>query len=68
MNTTDLVQLWKQPTTRPGTAAADHPAGQIRLRSAGGLGRRSQLLGEASSFRNTSPWTSVSSPMTMELG
>ncbi|MEU0051296.1 hypothetical protein [Streptomyces sp. NPDC006309] len=59
MNTTDLVQLRKQPTIRHG-ASTDHPAGEIRLRSGGGLGRRSQLLGESSAFRGTSPWTSVS--------
>ncbi|MEV4615519.1 hypothetical protein AB0K43_23455 [Kitasatospora sp. NPDC049258] len=60
MNTTDLVQLRKQPTSRHG-ATGDHPAGEIRLRSGGGLGRRSQLLGGSPAFRNTtSPWTSVS--------
>ncbi|MFB0617910.1 hypothetical protein [Streptomyces sp. AGS-58] len=59
MNTTDLVQFWKRPSTRHG-APTDHPAGEIRLRSGGGLGRRSQLLGESSAFRGTSPWTSVS--------
>ncbi|EFF88811.1 hypothetical protein SSTG_04681 [Streptomyces sp. e14] len=59
MDTTDLVQLWKQPAARHG-AATGHPAGEIRLRSGGGLGRRSQLLGESSAFRGTSPWTTVS--------
>ncbi|WP_327673918.1 hypothetical protein [Kitasatospora sp. NBC_00458] len=34
---------WKQPTAHPGQAA-DHPAGEIRLRAGGGLGLRSQLL------------------------
>ncbi|MFF5437649.1 hypothetical protein [Streptomyces achromogenes] len=59
MNTTDLVRLWKQPTTRHG-AATDHPAGDIRLRSGGGLGRRSQMLGASSAYRGTGPWTTVS--------
>jgi hypothetical protein len=63
MNTTDLVQLWKQPAGRQG-AAADHPAGEIRLRGGGGLGRRAQLLGESAGYCGSSPWTSVS----LEIG
>ncbi|CAL9335965.1 hypothetical protein [Streptomyces sp. enrichment culture] len=59
MNTDDLVRLWKQPTTRH-DAATDHPAGEIRLRSGGGLGRRSRMLGASSVVRGTSPWTTVS--------
>ncbi|MES9524949.1 hypothetical protein [Streptomyces capoamus] len=69
MNSTDLVQLRKQPTAPLG-AGTDHPAGSIRLRSGGGLGRRSQLLGSASAFRgtSTSPWTSVSMELHDERG
>lgn len=59
MNTTDLAQPGKHSTAGNDTTGG-HPAGEIRLRSGGGLGRRSQLLGGASAFRNTSPWTTVS--------
>ncbi|MEV7929707.1 MULTISPECIES: hypothetical protein [unclassified Kitasatospora] len=43
MNTPDLVRQWKQPGMRQGEAV-DHPAGEIRLRAAGGLARRTALL------------------------
>ncbi|MEV5351266.1 hypothetical protein [Streptomyces achromogenes] len=59
MNTNDLVRFRNQPATRHG-AATDHPAGEIRLRSGGGLARRSQILGASSVVRGTSPWTTVS--------
>ncbi|MFE0463627.1 hypothetical protein ACFW1A_30680 [Kitasatospora sp. NPDC058965] len=45
MDTTDLVQSWKNPTARQGVGA-DHPCGPITLGS-GGLGRRSALLSGA---------------------
>ncbi|MEV7770219.1 hypothetical protein [Kitasatospora sp. NPDC086791] len=64
MNTTALVQRPKQPTgaCRAATTTADHdhPAGEVRLRTGGGLGRRSQLLRGPSAFRMTSVWTTIS--------
>ncbi|MDH6109624.1 hypothetical protein P3T36_000395 [Kitasatospora sp. MAP12-15] len=43
MDSIDMVSQWKQSGTgRPGSAG--HPAGEIRLRAAGGLARRSVLL------------------------
>ncbi|MFD9356173.1 hypothetical protein [Streptomyces sp. NPDC060031] len=63
MNANDLVQSWKQPGTRSGTAA-DHPAGEIRLRAGGGLGRRSGLLGAHQSVALTNcPWPTVTIPV-----
>ncbi|QMU71801.1 hypothetical protein [Streptacidiphilus sp. P02-A3a] len=58
MNTTDPVQLGKQPASLLG-ATADHPAGEIRLRSSGRLGLRSQLLRGPSAPRDGGPYTSV---------
>jgi hypothetical protein len=43
MNSIDLVNQWKQPGSRQ-AGSAGHPAGEIRLRAAGGLARRSALL------------------------
>ncbi|MED7948461.1 hypothetical protein [Streptomyces sp. BE303] len=43
MHTNDQQPNRNQPVARPGDAA-DHPAGEIRLRTGGGLGLRSQLL------------------------
>ncbi|MFI6847867.1 hypothetical protein OG535_04710 [Kitasatospora sp. NBC_00085] len=43
MRDTDLTPSRKHTTGRP-DEAADHPAGEIRLRAGGGLGLRSQLL------------------------
>ncbi|MFC8290929.1 hypothetical protein ACFUJ0_02350 [Streptomyces sp. NPDC057242] len=63
MNTTDLLPSRKQPTSGFG-ATGDHPAGEIRLQSGGGLGRRSRLLRDASAFRST--WTSVTAPVVDE--
>ncbi|WP_327412342.1 hypothetical protein [Streptomyces sp. NBC_01233] len=60
MNANDLVQSWKQLGTRSGTAV-DHPAGEIRLRAGGGLGRRSGLLGAHQSVGlSHDPWPTVS--------
>ncbi|MFJ8623288.1 hypothetical protein ACIRD3_10590 [Kitasatospora sp. NPDC093550] len=64
MDSTDLVLRRPRPTSGP-RAAADHPAGEIRLRSGGGLGRRSRLLREPTMFRSTlEQWTTISQPVT----
>ncbi|MER7583590.1 hypothetical protein [Kitasatospora sp. NPDC097691] len=60
MNATALVQRLEQPTSGHRAATVDHPAGEIRLRTGGALGRRAQLLRGASAFRTTSAWTTIS--------
>ncbi|MDH6136916.1 hypothetical protein P3T37_006347 [Kitasatospora sp. MAA4] len=46
MDEQNRVDLWKQPTARR-NQNADHPAGEIRLRTGDGLTRRADLLGAA---------------------
>ncbi|MER7772064.1 hypothetical protein [Kitasatospora sp. NPDC096140] len=60
MNTTALAQRPMQPADAHRAATVDHPAGEIRLRTGGGLGRRSRLLSGPTAFRSTSAWTTIS--------
>ncbi|MFF4653549.1 hypothetical protein [Streptomyces sp. NPDC001380] len=60
MNTEELVRNWKQPQSRRG-AAADHPSGEIALRTDGSLARRGRLLGEIVNLTGT---LTVSIPLT----
>ncbi|MFJ6620673.1 hypothetical protein ACIQOW_24245 [Kitasatospora sp. NPDC091335] len=65
MNTTDLAPHAQQPVGG-NRATADHPAGEIRLRGGGALGRRSRLLHAPSAFRTTVGWTTIVVPVADE--
>ncbi|WP_354643007.1 hypothetical protein [Kitasatospora camelliae] len=58
MDTVELVHQRKRSEDRTADAPA-HPAGEIRLLTAGGLGRRAGLL-SASPWESDCPWTTVS--------